>query len=432
MTSLMDSEKRDLTYLRLELKDRTTGMAIREKTVMVGNQTYFTNEAGLIGCFIPRTTVDKSEKVMVKATSLSAYEGSFVEITPVESNIRKNIYLDIYLQNMIIKSGSDPAKGICLNPEPDFDPLRNSYTLNVNNDVREIIVIPETVTNDATAALTVNGLKVKTGAASPPIPLHVGRNIITVSLRSAVTKQDWAVEPRYLEKNYLLTINRANMDNMPELVLSGGQQPIDEGDYYRAEGNLAEPILAGKAYGNESDLSTYIKNNWPGDWRATVDYGDGTGLQALALKGDYTFDLEHHYRVGGEYLIKVAFYYEDKGLITGNLPVKVRYVPPRLVIPDREFELETTEGELLVINGFIEDPGENKWTCTVDYHNTLGPLPVKLNGDKTFTLSHRFYKQQSLQYLTLKVQDSTGQEDQRRFLVKVNNAAPNEATGFET
>jgi len=71
-----------------------------------------------------------------------------------------------------------------------------------------------------------------------------------------------------LEARQLLSISPA--------VSLGESQHVAEGTAFHATGSFVD---------NDST-----------SWRATVDYGDGTGRQALALKSDKTFDLERVYQ----------------------------------------------------------------------------------------------------------------------------------------
>jgi hypothetical protein len=64
-------------------------------------------------------------------------------------------------------------------------------------------------------------------------------------------------------------------------------------------------------------------------WTATVDYGDGTGSQPLALNADKTFALSHHYAKGGVYLVTVSVSDGiDRGQAQLNVTVTTANVPP--------------------------------------------------------------------------------------------------------
>jgi hypothetical protein len=55
-----------------------------------------------------------------------------------------------------------------------------------------------------------------------------------------------------------------------------------------------------------SRLASFTDANADGPWTATVDYGDGTGVQALALSATKTFTLAHNYLRAGLYQVTVT------------------------------------------------------------------------------------------------------------------------------
>jgi len=68
-------------------------------------------------------------------------------------------------------------------------------------------------------------------------------------------------------------------------------------------------------------------------WTATVDYGDGSGLQPLALNPDKTFALSHVYADGGVFTVTVTVTDDDGGSgsdtteVTVHIPVNVDIKP---------------------------------------------------------------------------------------------------------
>lgn len=64
-------------------------------------------------------------------------------------------------------------------------------------------------------------------------------------------------------------------------------------------------------------------------WTATVDYGDGTGAQALPLT-DHGFALSHRYAVAGSYVVAVTVRVSGGTSGTTRFLVAVSDVPPRI------------------------------------------------------------------------------------------------------
>ena len=58
-------------------------------------------------------------------------------------------------------------------------------------------------------------------------------------------------------------------------------------------------------------------------WRGTVNYGDGTGVHALSLASNRTFQLSHIYRRPGTYVVTVQVTDADGGVGTARLRVVV-------------------------------------------------------------------------------------------------------------
>lgn len=79
---------------------------------------------------------------------------------------------------------------------PAFNPLTGNYTTNVSNSISSITVTPTVA--GAGATVTVNGSAVASGAASNPIALSVGPNLITTLVRAQdnVTTRTYTVNVR--------------------------------------------------------------------------------------------------------------------------------------------------------------------------------------------------------------------------------------------
>jgi len=87
----------------------------------------------------------------------------------------------------------------------------------------------------------------------------------------------------------LVTVN-----NVAPTVDAGGDELLSAGGVLNRRGSFSDP-------GSDT-------------WTATVDYGDGSGPQALALDGDDQFRLHHKYREPGTYVVTVTVCDDDGGL----------------------------------------------------------------------------------------------------------------------
>jgi hypothetical protein len=87
---------------------------------------------------------------------------------------------------------------------PAFSPSRTSYEMNVSNNTRAISVTASVY--EPTAVLTINGVKLSSGAASEPYSLIEGANSFNV----LVTAQDGTTK-----QNYTLIVNRAKDSKKP-------------------------------------------------------------------------------------------------------------------------------------------------------------------------------------------------------------------------
>src|SRR5262249_31880859 len=80
--------------------------------------------------------------------------------------------------------------------------------------------------------------------------------------------------------------------NVAPTVSAGGDQLIDIGDPFQRPGSFADPGA--------------------NQFSATVDYGDGSGVQPLALDSNHTFFLQHGYAGPGSFVVTVTVS-DDRG-----------------------------------------------------------------------------------------------------------------------
>ena len=91
--------------------------------------------------------------------------------------------------------------------------------------------------------------------------------------------------------------------NVAPTVDAGPDVPLGEGDLLTGIGSFTDP-------GADA-------------WTATVDYGDGTGVQPLTLNPDQTFDLSHTYPDYGTFIVTVTITDDDGAEASDTLEVNV-------------------------------------------------------------------------------------------------------------
>ena len=173
---------------------------------------------------------------------------------------------------------------------------------------------------------------------------------------------------------------------------------INEGESYAAAGSFSDP-------GADS-------------WTATVDYGDGSGVQPLALSGK-GFNLSHLYTRDGVYTVTVSVSDDDGGTGSATGSVTVRNVAPAVNAgPDAAI----SAGGTFTSSGSFTDPGSDSWSATVDYGDGTGVQALALAANKTFTLSHG-YATPGAYSATVTVQDSSGAAGSDSAVVTVATAS---------
>ncbi len=108
----------------------------------------------------------------------------------------------------------------------------------------------------------------------------------------------------------------------PRITTSGSPFFVSWATYLVDPSSTPPQVNAGDTF---TDTGSFID---PGadTWTATVDYGDGSGVQPLALNADKTFSLSHVYGVSGTYSITVTVNDGDGGVGTDVLPVQVNSI----------------------------------------------------------------------------------------------------------
>ena len=196
------------------------------------------------------------------------------------------------------------------------------------------------------------------------------------------------------------------VNNVAPVVYAGADTNINEGDSFTSSGSFNDPGV--------------------NSWEATVDYGDGSEAQTLALIGK-TFSLSHVYADSGTYTVTVIVTDGDGGTGSNIATVTVNNVAP---VVYAGADTNINEGDSFTSSGSFNDPGVDSWEATVDYGDGSGAQSLVLT-DKRFNLSH-VYADNGAYTVTVTVTDGDGGTGSDIVAVTVNNIAPVVYAGADT
>lgn len=188
--------------------------------------------------------------------------------------------------------------------------------------------------------------------------------------------------------------------NVPPLVDCGGPAALIEGEPFARACTFTDP---------GADAHS-----------AVIDFGDGTPPTSLDLAPHGAFDLNHTYLAAGLYTVTVAVNDgTDDGVAT--FAVQVGNGPP---IVDAGPDATLAEGAAFARTGFVFDLGTSTvFDATVDYGDGGGPVPLTVDEDRSFTLSHT-WTQDGVYAVAVAVTDVEGDTGHDGLVVTVTNAAP--------
>ncbi len=142
--------------------------------------------------------------------------------------------------------------------------------------------------------------------------------------------------------------------NVQPTVDAGPDAAIDEGSLFTGSGQFIDP-------GTDT-------------WSATVDYGDGSGVQPLALNPDRTFNLNHVYDDNGLYSVSVSVSDDDGSVGLDVAMVTVLNVAPAATLSN---DGPVTEGEPVTV-GFADQFDPSAADTVAGFHYAFacdgGPL----------------------------------------------------------
>ncbi|MFC1964381.1 PKD domain-containing protein, partial [Chloroflexota bacterium] len=171
-------------------------------------------------------------------------------------------------------------------------------------------------------------------------------------------------------------------------VYAGTDAIIVEGDTFMGSGAFTDP---------DSD-----------NWTATVDYGDGSGPQPLALNPDSSFNLNHLYCDDGTYTVSVTVTDDNGGAGSEKAVVNVTNVAPSI---DAGPDQIVFSGAQVIVNAAFTDRG------ILDTHNAVidwgdgaveAGMLVEANGSGTVAGSHIYINFVGTRTITVTVTDSDG------------------------
>lgn len=127
-------------------------------------------------------------------------------------------------------------------------------------------------------------------------------------------------------------------------------------------------------------------------WTATMDYGDGSGVQSLSLNSDKTFNLSHVYKDDGTYTVTVKVTDNQGSTGAATATITVNNVAPTVGVitaPSDPQQVNTSVG----ISANFTDPGVlDTHAATIDWGDSstsVGTI-TESNGSGTVSGSHTY------------------------------------------
>jgi len=179
-----------------------------------------------------------------------------------------------------------------------------------------------------------------------------------------------------------------------QTVSAGPDMTINEGDELSSLGYFIDP-------GSENQS-------------ATVDYGDGSGIQPLGILPSNTFELQHIYEDDGIYAVIVEVIVDDMELGSDNMTVTVNNIAPDIIEIDGSVD-PVALGESVEISGEFYDPGIlDTHMVTIMWNDTIiSELDLSL-GERGFSASN-IYEMAGVYTIMIVVEDDDGGWDAVEF-----------------
>ena len=320
-------------------------------------------------------------------------------------------------------NGTFPVLGRIIDKDGGFtDYTTNVSVTNVAPSLSNVLATPVTVNEGGSTTLTGNITDPGTLDAFT-LSINWGDGSATETVTLPAGSDSFSVPHTFVDDSPTATSSDAHTVSV---TVTDDDTGADTGSAQVTVNNVAPTVDAGAATATADEGVLFTQSGsftdpGTGDaWTATVDYGDGTGVQALTLNGDKTFSLNHAYADNGSYTVTVKVNDDDLGVGTDTIDVTVNNVVP---VVSAGGDATVDEGAAFTRDGSFTDPGADSWTGTVDYGDGAGAQPLTLNAGKTFSLSHTYDDNGSFT-VTVKVKDDDSGEGTATIVVTVDNVAP--------
>jgi N-acetylneuraminic acid mutarotase len=223
-----------------------------------------------------------------------------------------------------------------------------------------------------------------------------GRNptgLVGTSFRYDVTTDTWSSAPSLIDPRHLAgsaTVGGTIYALAGRVRVSGVDRPTASVELLVTELPNAPPTVAAgpDVTANEGSAFRATGGFTDGDspsWTATVDYGDGSGIQPLSLTAQ-AFGLTHTYADNGLYTVTVKVTDDEGAMGSDVMLVNVLNVSPAVSAGDNALLIQ---GEPYAGTGDFFDPGADTWSATVDYGDGSGAHALSFEG-RRFSLSRTY------------------------------------------
>lgn len=279
------------------------------------------------------------------------------------------------------------------------------YSLDCWNDLGFTATVYSAVTNEPVVTMVNSAARHLCGYLDPVDHSHIWTvypdfimpsGTYWVYARNNSHPSGWVTGYRYFASQTL-------PNQAPEVTFTADNPTLNEGETFTASGSFSDPDSTA--------------------WTATVDYGDGSGVQPLTLNPDKTFSLSHLYVDNGSYTIAVSV--TDEGNLSGTSTGSGGSVivnNPAPVVPPITPPSNPGQGSPAVINVSFSDYGNQTHTAIINWGDGSGNQSVPVSGND-FSSDHN-YQNPGTYTVTVIITDSEGATTTQTLTITVLNAVP--------